>query len=82
MYCKCLDFQNYSIAKLTDLFAEYGDVFFKFGDIIGRCFLTHIIEEISDSPKSARGNLLYSNDEKMFFAKDCLLTLVKSRLAL
>ena len=67
MYCKCLDFQNYSIAKLTDLFAEYGDVFFKFGDVIRRCFLTQISEEIFDSPKSARGNLLYGGDEKNVF---------------
>ena len=67
MHCWCFAFLQPLHYKNNRFFTEYGDVFFKFGDDIGRCFLTQISEEISDSPKSVRENLLYSGDEKMFF---------------
>ena len=59
-----LDFQNHCITKLTHFLAENGDMFFKFGDDIGRFFFTQISEEFFDSPKSVRGNLQYYGDEK------------------
>ena len=56
--------------KTNRFFAEYDDVFFNFGDNIGRFFFTKISEELFISPKSVGGNLLYSGDEQNVFFSD------------
>ena len=57
--------------KTNRFFAEYDDVFFNFGDNIGRFFFTKISEELFISPKSVGGNLLNSGDEQnAFFFSD------------
>ena len=64
MHCWCLSFSKPLNCKTNRFFAEYDDVFFSFGDNIGRFFFTKISEELFISPKSVGGNLLYSGDEQ------------------
>ena len=67
MHCWCLSFSKPLHCKTNRFFAEYDDVFFNFGDNIGRFFFTKISEELFISPKSVGGNLLYSGDEQNVF---------------
>ena len=67
MHCWCLSFSKLLHCKTNRFFAEYDDVFFNFGDNIGRFFFTKISEELFISPKSVGGNLLYSGDEQNVF---------------
>ena len=70
MHCWCLSFSKPLHCKTNRFFAEYDDVFFNFGDNIGRFFLTKISKELFISPKSVGGNLLYSGDEQNVFFSD------------
>ena len=68
MHCWCLSFSKPLHCKTKRFFAEYDDVFFNFGDNLGRFFFTKISEELFISPKSVGGNLLYSGDEQNVFS--------------
>ena len=68
MHCWCLSFSKPLHCKTNRFFAKYDDVFFNFGDNIGRFFFTKISEELFISPKSVGGNLLYSGDEQNDFS--------------
>ena len=68
MHCWCLSFSKPLHCKTNRFFAEYDDVFFNFGDNIGRFFFTKISDELFISPKSVGETCYIVVTNKMFFS--------------